>query len=253
MALDQEKATGCATPVKDRGFLSPLQDELDRNHIEVIVRLICAVHDTFKEHPRLDEYRRQSTDLGSRFLNTSVQNAIGALEDLPASNTALSQKHLKARNHLLERLERLREQLSWRNDLLEQAGGPHTLLHGDLSVKNAFVMHTEHGLSGRLIDWDHAGVGPASYDLSTFLMQLPVQDRLWTLDLYTSVRAGGTSGQLSGDEWNLLFETHEFARLANSVIWPARAATEGQSAWAFEELEKTGEWFDGLSPVLPAT
>jgi thiamine kinase-like enzyme len=38
--------------------------------------------------------------------------------------------------------------------------------------------------ASRLIDWDHAGVGPASYDLSTFLLRFPPGRRKAILDLY---------------------------------------------------------------------
>src|SRR5207249_826009 len=63
-------------------------------------------------------------------------------------------------------------------------GGPETLLHGDLWSINVFVIPTAHGPRVRLIDWDHASVGPASYDLSTFLLRLPSQERSWVLEVY---------------------------------------------------------------------
>jgi hypothetical protein len=49
---------------------------------------------------------------------------------------------------------------------------------------------------------------------------------------------------------NLLFETAEQARLANSVIWPALAAWETQAEWAFERLATIDEWFGAQVPVL---
>src|SRR3989475_12561451 len=60
---------------------------------------------------------------------------------------------------------------------MEEAGGPDTLLHGDLWPKNVFVSATPAGPQARLIDWDHVGVGPASYDVSTFLYQSAPEER----------------------------------------------------------------------------
>jgi hypothetical protein len=58
------------------------------------------------------------------------------------------------------------------------------LPHGDLGTPNAIVSHSAGGLEARLIDWDHAGMGPASYDLSTFLLRFPPGRRKAILDLY---------------------------------------------------------------------
>src|SRR5207249_2815085 len=73
------------------------------------------------------------------------------------------------RGRLLTRLYRLRDDLPRRVHLLETLGGPDTLLHGDLWTTNTLLHPTPRGLMARLIDWDHAAVGPVSYDLSTFL------------------------------------------------------------------------------------
>lgn len=249
-SLDQEE-TACGTQAaKDRGFLSPLQASPGRDRIEVIIRLVCALHEKLQGHALLGECRHQSTDLGSHFLYASVSDAICALEFLDPANIALSQKQTEVRENLLDRLYKLRVQLPWRSSFLEKKGGPHTLLHGDLSVKNTFTAYTEHGLTGWLIDWDHVGVGPVSYDLSTFLMQIPINERLWTLDLYQQVRKEGNTCWPTYEEWNLLFETNEYARLANSVIWPAITAAESQSEWAFNELAKIDGWFKDIKPVL---
>ena len=51
--------------------------------------------------------------------------------------------------------------------------------------------------------------------------------------------------------WNELFETHEFVRLANCVVWACKAAKKGQEEWTFEELAKIGGWFEAWRPVLP--
>src|SRR2546430_11660755 len=54
---------------------------------------------------------------------------------------------------------------------MDEAGGPDTLLHGDLGPKNIFVALASDGPCARLVDWDHVGVGPAGYDVSTLLYQ----------------------------------------------------------------------------------
>jgi thiamine kinase-like enzyme len=102
----------------------------------------------------------------------------------------------------------------------------------------------------RLIDWDHAAVGPASYDLSTFLLRFPARDRHWILELYR--RAVSRDGwQLPSDQdLNGLFETHEFARFANRLIWPAIAVAVDGADWGWAELAEVESWFEKLEPVL---
>jgi len=249
-ALDREQSTQGALIDKDRGFLSPLNDGLPHDQIEILVRLISSVHERFLDHVLLDECQRHCVELGENFLNASVRDAIEALEVLLTSKVDISHTKREALDNVYDRLIQLRKEVPWRCEILKCEGGSHTLLHGDFSVKNAFVMQAKAGLVGKLIDWDHVGIGPASYDLSTFLMQLPIKDRIWTLDLYVQVRNQRCTNWPSYETWNLLFETNEYARLANSVIWPCRAAAEGQIAWALEELVNIGSWFDGMSPVL---
>ena len=60
---------------------------------------------------------------------------------------------------------------------MEEHGGPELMLHGDLWTTNTFVQSTAEGPVARLIDWEHAAVGPASYDLSTFLYRFAAADR----------------------------------------------------------------------------
>src|SRR5439155_1285821 len=78
---------------------------------------------------------------------------------------------------LLERLVGLRADAARRAQVFEQAGGPDTLLHGDLWTINAFVAPTAGGLRAQLVDWDRVGVGPFSYDLSAFLLRFPPEAR----------------------------------------------------------------------------
>src|SRR5207247_6340730 len=90
---------------------------------------------------------------------------------------------------LLARLYCLLAEGPKRAAAVRELGGPETLLHGDLWTTNTFVVPTAAGLQARLIDWDHAGVGPFSYDLSTFLLRLPEDDRPWILQGYADATA----------------------------------------------------------------
>jgi hypothetical protein len=249
-ALDQEKTQG-GRPIRDRGFLTPLLEGPDRNHVDLLIHLMADVHERFMDNALLDEYRSRSTDLGGRFYRENVRDAMEELEALKDSQLAASKEKTGTVNAVLSRMHQLRDEASWRTELLKSSGGRPTLLHGDFGVKNAFVVHTDSGLQAKLIDWDHAGVGPVSYDLSTFLVQLPLNDRIRTLDSYTRLRNRCTDDALPYETWNQLFETHEFARLANCVVWACKAVNEGQSEWTFEELEKIDAWFEAWQPVLP--
>jgi hypothetical protein len=107
------------------------------------------------------------------------------------------------------------------------------------------------GWHARLIDWDHAAVGPASYDLSTFLMRFPAEQRSWILELYRQVVAEAGWRLPEERDLNQLFETHEYARFANRIIWPAIALGTDRGAWGVEALAEIEEWFEQFEPVLP--
>src|ERR1043166_8867641 len=146
-------------------------------------------------------------------------------------------EHRAVCERLLERLSKLRAELPRRAEAMGELGGPETLLHGDLWAINVFVIPTgapvcqteEPALSrsgqwhARLIDWDHAAVGPATYDLSTFLLRFPVSERQEILNLYRGALSLVGWRLPSDQDLNALFETHEYARFANRIIWPAIA------------------------------
>lgn len=247
--LDQEASGDGARA--DRGFLSPLRRCPARGQIETVLRTIAAVHTKFEAHPRLPEYARASSALGAGYLETSVDAAIEALESIDAQGCALSEAQIHTRNVLLAKLGEVREEVAWRTQLLTESGGRDTLLHGDLGARNAFVFPAPQGEIGRLIDWEHAGVGPISYDLSTLLMQLPFADRFWILELYQSLRAN-TEKWPTLEEWDLLFETAELSRLATCVTWAVDAVSSGDTGWGFAELGKIASWFRSLGPVMRA-
>src|SRR5437016_7003728 len=242
-----EPGGNCAWHVYDD--LGPCEldtSRLDRERVSAAIKVIAQLHVQFARHRLLGEVRLHGCDLGIHFYDANVRDAIYALEACQPSS-----QQTPVLDSLLQRLSTLRQELPRRAEALDAWGGPETLLHGDLWHINIFVIPTAHGLRVRLIDWDHASVGPASYDLSTFLLRLPTQERSWVLDLYRA--------ETSRTGWclppmpmlNFLFETAEYARLANRIIWPAIALVQDQAPWAWESLAEVDQWFKDLVPVLP--
>ena len=222
----------------------------DPARVGVAVELIAQIHTRFAGHALLAECRLWGGDFGIHFYASSLRDAIRSLESLRAPYVELSAERLALRNRLLERLHELLDEEPYRAQMMKELGGPDTFLHGDLWPKNMLVFPADNGLQARLIDWDRAGVGPACYDLSTFLSRFPTCERQWILGLYQ--QSLGCSGWRlpSAAELNLLFDTAERARLANCVIWRALAVWESQAEWAFHELASLEQWFEMLQPVL---
>src|SRR5438874_5826127 len=242
-----EPGGNCAWHVYDD--LGPCEldtSRLDREKVSAAIKLIAQLHLQFARHPLLGEVRLHGCDLGIHFYDANVRDATYALEACQPSS-----QQTPVRDSLLQRLSTLRKELPQRAEALDVWGGPETLLHGDLWSINVFVIPTAHGLYVRLIDWDHASVGPASYDLSTFLLRLPPQERPWVVDLYRAEisRAGWCLPPMP--MLNFLFETAEYARLATRIIWPAIALVQDQAPWAWESLAEVDQWFKDLVPVLP--
>jgi len=229
-----------------------LKGENDPARVKVALEAIGRLHTLAAEHPLLPECRRQGGDLGIHYFASNLRDAVRGLAALQPPHVDLSAERADLRDRLLARLHRLLDDQPRRAQALEEFGGPETLLHGDLWTTNTFVVPTPDGLRAKLIDWDHAGVGPVSYDLSTFLYRFPAGLRPWMLDCYReAVRKAGW--RLPGrSELNLLFDTAECARYANRVIWPVMAFLQERADWAFAELTEVDGWFEALEPVLPA-
>src|SRR5207247_8726056 len=159
--------------------------------------------------------------------------------------------HESVRNRLLRRLDALRRELPDRRRLVEEWGGPETLLHGDRWAENVFVIPGANDLRVRLIDWDYAGVGPSSYDLSTFLLRFPPERRPSILEFYREQVEESGRELPTQDNLNALFETAEYARFATRVIWPAIALVPDKAEWGAQALADVEEWFQQFEPVLP--
>jgi hypothetical protein len=236
---------------EDLGDWTLDRGDVDPRRVAAAVGLIAQLHTRFAEHALLVEGRLYGDDRGIYFYTSNVRDAIRGLESLRQPEIELSPQQLAVRDRSLERMYALLDEQPQRAQAMAELGGPETLLHGDLWTTNTFVIPGTGGLHARLIDWDHAGVGPAAYDLSTFLLRFAIQHRLWIVDLYRE--AGGPHGWHlpSAQDLNLLFDTAECARYANSVIWPVIAFLEHRAEWAFDMLAEVEQWFQRLEPVLP--
>ena len=222
----------------------------DRERVKLAVELIAQVHTRFARHPLLGEVRRHGGDLGIHFYESNVRDAIYSLEAVRPPAVEVTPELAAVRDRLLKRMHHLLDEYDWRAQALAEFGGPETLLHGDLWTTNTFVIPTARGLAARLIDWDHAAVGPASYDLSTFLLRFDARERPWILDLYREAVADAGWQLPSANNLNVLFETAERARCASCLIWPAIAILEERAAWAFDKLPVIEQWFEQMQPVL---
>lgn len=215
-----------------------------RPSVEAVVELLASLHTRAARHHVLPACRHICGDLGASYFAANVRDAIGVLE-------ALEQRPL--RDRLLDRLYLLRHQQASRARMLDWLGGPDTLLHGDLWTTNTFVAPPSNGGApiARLIDWDHAAVGPVTYDLSTFLYRFAPRDRSWILESYRRAVAPSGWTMPSDAELNTMFETAEYSRYANRIIWPAVAVLEEGAAWGWDQLAEVERWFDAMTPVLP--
>ena len=202
---------------------------VDPDRIAPAVALIAQIHARFAARPILAECRLYGDDFGSHFFVSAVNDAIRCLDALLAleherrggvdgSVVPAPAEDARAATQQPERIE-----------ALARFGGPETLLHGDLWPINVMVSSAGAGRRARLIDWDHAGVGPVTYDLSTFLTHFPPADRQRILDLYLCCMADSGIRFPPETDWNLLFDTAEHARLAITVAWDAlsRAGSPG--------------------------
>jgi hypothetical protein len=223
----------------------------DSAQVALAVATIARIHTRFAGHALTPEFRVWGGDLGIYFYGASVCDAITALESVLSRERRMGTERSSLCDRLLVRLVNLLDEQASRAEALRRYGGPETLLHGDLWPMNVMVHGNGADTRVRLIDWDHAAVGPISYDLSTFLCRFPDRDRIPILRLYEE-EVGSAGWRLpSATELNLLFETAELARIANRVIWPALAAYEHDADWTYAELQEVERWFEQLAPVLP--
>jgi hypothetical protein len=218
--------------------------------IRAAVSAVAQMHARFAEHALLPEVRLWGGDLGMPFYVSAVRDAIASLEWMQSSaNLAPDAGQLCER--LSARLIAMRDDAARRADVHTRWGGPETLLHGDLWPNNVMLIRDRSGVDVRLIDWDHAGVGPVHYDLSTFLSRFPAADRRAILARYEREVAAVGWRLPPPRVLNAIFETAELGRIASRVAWPALASWEGHGDWAVAQLQEVEQWFKRLTPLLP--
>jgi Ser/Thr protein kinase RdoA (MazF antagonist) len=219
---------------------------LDPERIRATVDLIAELHTRAACHPLLPDVRRYGGSLGLQYLIANLRDALAALRALAQSGIETPRQYAGVADRLHDRLTALLADAPRRGQVFEEAAGPDTLLHGDLWTINIFVTATANGLLARLVDWDRMGVGPFSYDLSTFLFRFSPAERPGILERYRRAveRAGWHVAQPS--QLEILFDTAERARYANSVIWPAQALVQERATWGFPQLAEVERWFLAL-------
>jgi len=215
------------------------------------VALIAEVHMRFAGHILLGECRMFGGNYGISNFSKCVWEAMHTLELVKCSGKDMQPSRKTVVERLLHRLSELYDTRHDREQIMMKYYGMETMLHGDLWINNFLVHQTNGNRRMLLIDWDHVGVGPVHYDLSTLLMRVEPSNRLKMLDWYRESVAAVNFQLPDIDALNMLFETAEYARLAHSLIWPAITAGDTQEDWAFEDLIKMDRWFDDVRPVLP--
>ena len=197
--------------------------------VNAAVDLLATLHTRAAGHSVLPDARRYGCAFGIEYFTANVRDALRSLDLLAAADLRPPADCAGVVERLQERLSGMLGEAGARALLFEACAGPDTLLHGDVWTINAFVVQTAHGPCARLVDWERVGVGPWSYDVSTFLMRFPRQDRPAILARYCrSVSAAGWRLP-APPELQVLFDTAERARYVGDPIAMLVAETRAQA------------------------
>jgi thiamine kinase-like enzyme len=221
----------------------------DASRLAAAVDCIAELHARAAGHAMLPEIRWRARDHGTHFLIGSLRDAIAALDRVPTDGPRAPQELPAVRTRLRDRLSRLLDDAPRRIRIGEAV--PETLLHGDLWPKNVFVTVAPGGARAQLIDWDHVGAGPLTYDLSTFLYQCSSDERPWILRRYREAMEHGGWRLPDDAQLNELFYTAECARYAHCILWAAMALVNDGAEWGMSDLVDYDRWFETLRPPLP--
>ena len=232
----------------DLGLNSLAEDMQSKQKVEATVRFIADLHAKFIGHPYMAEFRLFGGDLGPHFVESNLRDAILTLETI-TKDRENREGDWTVVDRLLEHVSVIIAELPSRLKIMKELSGPETLLHGDLWPSNIFVLPEG---QIRLIDWDRTAAGPIAYDLSTFVLRYPPQQRSELIELYREAAHPMGWEMPAEKDLNMIFETFEFARYACQLIWPAIALWESGAAWALEQLEEIERWFQAWQPVFPA-
>jgi hypothetical protein len=225
-----------------------LAEEMDSvEGVAATVRCIADLHQRFINHPYIPEFRLFGGDLGAHFVESNMRDAMLTLEQITKDHR-VREGNWTSVYRLLDRISVIMGELPSRLKILKECSGPESLLHGDLWPSNVFVSSDG---NVRLIDWDRAAAGPVAYDISTFILRFPREQRVGLMELYREALPSGVWEIPAHQDLNLLFETFEFARYASLMIWSAITIWESGAPWAFEQLEEIERWFEAWEPIFP--
>jgi hypothetical protein len=220
-------------------------------HVEAAIEAIARVHTAFAEHAMIPEFRLWGGDRGIHFYSANLRDAVVALRSVELDRGGEGAR--TARDALLEWISDLKQQEPERAEAMAAAGGPETLVHGDLWPTNVIILPDGEAVRARLIDWDEAAAGPIGFDLSTFLLRFDPPHRGWILGAYRRAVDRLAGWDLPDDhDLNLIFETAAYARLVSLLVWSVAAAADGESDWLPARLVEMVEWLNAVSPVFPA-
>lgn len=223
----------------------------DAAAVDATVDLVAELH--VRSAGQVDRFAAELPAISVEFYVEAVAAAVDALQSLELDPTGGIDDRLVGK--VLDGLRRALEASGRRAQIHDDSDLPVVLLHGDLWPVNAMVSKTNTEPTVRLIDWDGVAVGPASYDLSTMLWRFaPTPEaRLDVLGRYRdNVQSAG---------WvvppprtlDVLADTWEMARLALTLVWPARLTHDPEEAVrlsAIDELHEVGRWFIGHEPLF---
>ena len=232
--------------------VATLANRLEPERIAAAVGAMASLHARAARHPILPDARRYAGYLGVQYFTANVSDAIAAIERVRNAGIEPPAEYAGVLDRLVARLLALLADAPRRAQVFFRAGGPDTLLHGDLWPINIFVSESAGGFQARFIDWDRMGIGPFSYDLSTFVFRFPPAERDGIVQCYINARAAREWRVPEPFELDVLLDTSERARYANRIIWPAQALVQNRAAWAFPELAEVERWFQDLDSAFAA-
>lgn len=209
--------------------------EVDGDTVAAAMDKVAELHAAFARNAMLPEPRYAACDMGAHYYVKSVRDALRSVALLRPPDVDMSGEDEALRDRLVDLLTRLVDDEADRLWMLQHQAGPETLVHGDLTRANVFVMWESGRRRVRLIDWDRCGVAPAGFDISTHLAYYGEPERQLVLDSYTAAMAARGFPFPTDLDWNLLVSTFEAGRLANQIIWVALGIHE-DNGWTFADL-----------------